>query len=240
MKSKALFLMLAFFSVTSVRSQTTNTKIPLIGEDAPSFTAETTSGTLNFPEDYGRKWKVLLSHPADFTPVCSSEILEFAYAQKDFDKLGTQLVIVSTDDLSSHQSWKKSLESIHYLNRDPVKIDFPLVDDHTKAVATTYGMIHSGSGSTKDVRGVFIIDPNDKIRALFFYPPTTGRNVEEIERTISALQLSDKQAVVTPANWKPGNDAMVTHMKSGDELTNLQDPNYYKVEWYMWFKKAKQ
>jgi peroxiredoxin 2/4 len=240
MKLRALFLVLVFFSAASVWSQTTNTRIPLIGEDAPSFTAETTSGTLNFPEDYGNKWKVLLSHPADFTPVCSSELLEFAYAGKAFEKLGVQLVVVSTDDLASHKSWKKSLEAIHYLNRDPVQITFPLVDDHTKAIANEYGMIHPGSGTTKDVRGVFIIDPSNKVRALFFYPSSTGRNVEEIERTISALQLSDKQAVVTPANWKPGNDAMVTHMKSGDELTNLQDPNYYKVEWYMWFKKAKQ
>jgi peroxiredoxin 2/4 len=240
MKPKTLFFLLGVLLVTNAAwSQTTRSQIPLIGDPAPAFTAESTTGTINFPADFGNQWKILLSHPADFTPVCSSEILEFAYAQKEFSKLHTQLVFVSTDDLDSHRSWLKSLESLNYLGRDPVKVDFPIVDDHTKAIANEYGMIHPGSGSTKDVRGVFIISPSDVVRALFFYPSTTGRNIEEIKRTLIALQTADKETVLTPANWQQGKDVLVPYLKSGDEAVNLKNPDYYKVAWYMWFKKEK-
>lgn len=239
MKTKSLFGALLLLVSSQVFAQVNHSKIPLIGEKAPSFTAETTNGTLNFPEDLGRKWKILLSHPADFTPVCSSELLEFGYAQQEFDKLGAKLVVVSTDDMSAHQSWKKSLETISYKGRDPVKISFPLVDDHTKAIAYEYGMIHPYSGTTKDVRGVFIIDPNNVIRAFFFYPATTGRNIEEITRTLEALETSDKEAVLTPANWTPGSDVLLPYVKSADSKDVQNDNNHYQVTWYMNFQKAK-
>ena len=147
-----------------------DSRIPLIGEPAPKFTAESTAGTINFPDDYYAKWKILFSHPADFTAVCSSEILELANLQEDFKNLNTQLVVVSTDAVSSHIEWVKSLESAKYKSREPVKIMFPLVSDKSMEISREYGMLHSYSSTTKDVRGVFIIDPNDKIRALFFYP----------------------------------------------------------------------
>jgi peroxiredoxin 2/4 len=239
MKSKILLFAFGLLFATTAWSQPSNFHLPLIGDAAPAFSAETTSGTINFPEDYNGEWKVLFSHPAAFTPVCSTEILDLAYEQKEFDKLKTQLVVVSTDDMDSHREWKKSLESLNYLDRGLLKINFPLVDDHTKAIANEYGMIHPGSGSTKDVRGVFIIDPSNIVRAIFFYPSTTGRNVKEIERTLLALQTSDKQKILTPADWQQGNDVLLPYVKQNDDSGNLKDPDLYKVAWYMIFKKAK-
>jgi len=241
MKTKVLLLLLGLLFVTGAYSQSTVIRVPLIGETAPSFTAESTNGTIMFPEGYGRKWKVLLSHPADFTPVCSSEILELASEQKEFDKLKTQLVIVSTDDLERHINWKKSLESLNYDGNGQQEINFPIVDDHTKAIANPYGMIQPNSGSSKDVRGVFIIDPSNTIRALYFYPGTTGRNMEELKRTIVALQTSDKETVLTPANWEPGKDVMLPYATSGSDNTAAAnpDPNTYQLTWYMMYKKQK-
>ena len=185
MKIKYLCLIIMMLIATSSWAQENKTpRIPMIGEFAPSFIAETTNGILHFPADLGDHWKVLLSHPADFTPVCSSEILEMAYAQQEFDQLNAKLVIVSTDDLDAHKNWKNSLETLSYKGREPVKISFPLVDDHSRAIAYLYGMIHPNSGTTKDVRCVFIIDPFNVVRALLFYPPATGRNIEEIVRVI--------------------------------------------------------
>jgi len=238
MKTKLLMITLGLLFATHVWSQKANTYIPLIGESAPSFTAESTNGILVFPDDFGNKWKILFSHPADFTPVCSTEILEMANEKKEFDKLNTQLVVVSTDELDRHYNWKKSLETVDYDGKGKQKITFPLVDDHSMAIANAYGMIHPGSGSTKDVRGVFIIDPSNKIRALFFYPITTGRNIEEIKRTLVALQVSDKQNVVTPANWEPGKDVMIHAPKSSTDLAK-NDPDVYQLNWYMNFKKGK-
>lgn len=216
--------------------------IPSLGEDAPSFTAESTNGTINFPGDFGRKWKIIFSHPLDFTPVCTSELLELANMQSDFDKLGVKLVIVSTDDLQSHKEWKKSMESLSYKNRPPVTIKFPLVDDKSKAIAKEYGMIHSSVNSNADVRGVFIIDPANKIRAVLFYPMEVGRNIDEIKRMVIALQTVSDDKVLTPANWQPGGDVLIPYVKSEDKgnkkVTNQNDPNLYKVAWYMTFKKG--
>lgn len=239
MKSKLFLIAIGVLFFASAWSQTPVTRVPLIGEAAPSFTAESTDGTILFPEGYGRKWKVLLSHPADFTPVCSSEILELAQVQKDFDNLKTQLVVVSTDDMERHTNWKKSLETLDYNGKGPEKIKFPIVDDHTKAIANAYGMIQPTSGSSKDVRGVFIIDPSNHVRALFFYPETTGRNIEEIKRTLMALQLSDKQTVLTPANWEPGKDVLLPYVKSKDLTALNSEPNIHELTWYMMYTKEK-
>lgn len=216
--------------------------IPLIGDDAPSFTAETTSGVLNFPSDYGRKWKILFSHPRDFTPVCSSEILELAHMQEDFEKLDVKLVIVSTDTLQKHFMWKKALEEISYKDKSPVKINFPLVDDNRLTISKKYGMLHLPTSSTKDVRGVFIINPQNKIDAIYFYPMNIGRNMEEIKRTVIALQTAGtgKNHYLTPANWQLGDDLLVPQypytekeLKANPELKN----SYYNVGSFMWFKK---
>ena len=215
--------------------------IPLIGDDAPSFSAMTTNGTLHFPEDLGKKWKILLSHPLDYTPVCSSELLELAYLQDEFDELNVKLVVVSTDNLERHEEWVESMESLTYKNRPPVDIKYPLVDDHSKAVAMKYGMIHPSTSTTKDVRGVFIIDPDNKVRAISFNPMEVGRNMEEIKRLVAALQTTDQNVVLTPANWNPGDDVMIPYSKPGDKgdkkVTRSDDPSLYDVAWYMTFKK---
>jgi len=231
-----------FFSITQIWAQEKNhVNFPMLGEDAPSFTAESTTGTLNFPDDYNFKWKILFSHPADFTPVCTSEILELAASQKDFEKLGANIVVVSVDKLENHVEWEKNMETIRYKDRDPVKIDFPLVSDPNLVIAKEYGMIHPSTSTTKDVRGVFIVDPKNKIRAIFYYPINVGRNLGEIERTLVALQTADKQQVLIPGNWQPGDDVLVPYVKStaeAEKVAKQEDPDYYQLTWYMLFKKA--
>ena len=243
MKTLYIFLVVLLFNSNSLLSQDKrSTYIPLIGDNAPSFTAETTNGTLNFPSDYGNKWKIIFSHPLDFTAVCSSEILELAYLQEDFEKLGVQLVIVSTDTLSRHFLWKSALESVAYKNRNPVKIKFPFVDDNKMGISKKYGMLHFPTSDTKDVRGVFIINPKNKVEAVFFYPVNIGRNLDEIKRTVIALQTAGKgkDHLFTPANWKVGDDLMVPQFpytqKELKENPKIQDM-YYNVGTFMWFKK---
>lgn len=219
MKKKfTLTTILFLFLVFTYAQKDTLTRIPLIGEDAPSFTAETTNGILNFPSDYGKKWKILFSHPADFTPVCSSEILELAYMQNDFDQLGAKLVIISTDQLARHVSWKKALEDVSLKDRQPVNIKFPFVDDNNRTVSKSYGMISPKVNATKAVRGVFIIDPENKIASVNFYPMSVGRNIDEIKRTLIALQTTQKQQVLMPANWKPGEDVMLPYINENQRL----------------------
>ena len=205
----------------------------------PKFTAQSTNGRIIFPDDNNSNWTILFSHPADFTAVCSSEILELASMQDDFEKLNTRLMVISTDAVSSHIEWVKSLETIKYKGRDPLKIKFPLISDSDHEISKKYGMIHSYSSTTRDVRGVFIVDPSDRIAAIFFYPVNIGRNMEEIKRTLIALQTSEKYNVLIPANWNPGQDVMIPSPKTSAEAEKLlkqkpQDLQY--VSWYMWFK----
>jgi peroxiredoxin (alkyl hydroperoxide reductase subunit C) len=209
-----LFLVLAY----TFAQKDTLTRIPLIGEDAPAFIAETTNGILNFPSDFGKKWKILFSHPADFTPVCSSEILELAYMQNDFDQLDAKLVIISTDQIARHFAWKKALEDVSLKNREPVKIKFPFLDDNNRMVSKSYGMISPKVNDTKAVRGVFIIDPENKIASVNFYPMSVGRNIEEIKRSLIALQTTQKQQVLMPANWKPGEDVMLPYISENQRV----------------------
>ena len=215
-------------------------RIPLIGEQAPKFTAESTIGTITFPDDNNSKWTILFSHPADFTAVCSSEILELAALQDDFEKLNTRLMVISTDAVSSHIEWVKSLEAIKYKDRESIKIKFPLISDKSMEISKKYGMVHSYSSTTKDVRGVFIVDPDNKIEAIFFYPMNVGRNIEEIKRTLVALQTAVKNNVLMPANWKPGQDVMIPSPKTSveaDKMVKKNNPELYNLTWYMWFKK---
>ena len=221
---------------------TKEVRIPLIGETAPSFTAESTNGKITFPDDYYGKWKILFSHPAAFTPVCSSELIELAEMQNDLEKMDTKVIVVSTDGLNSHIAWKKSMESLRYKDRETPKINFPLISDNGLEVSKKYGMIHSYSSTTRDIRGVFIIDPNDKIRAIFFYPMNVGRNMDEIKRTVMALQMADGKNILTPANWLPGNEVLIPAPKTeadADKLAAKKDPDLRELAWYMWFKKMK-
>jgi len=241
MKKIILTLALGSFFMGTVLAQKGN--IPLIGSKAPSFTAETTNGTLTFPDDYGKKWKVLFSHPQDFTPVCSSELSELAYVQKDFVDLGVQVAIISTDDVETHKRWKTWLEGLDYKNHGAQKIDFPIIDDHSHVASNQYGMLHEPTSSNKDIRGVFIIDPNNIVRSINFYPMQVGRNMAEIERIIVALQTADRELVCTPANWKNGDDVIVPRYPyTTAELAanpSVAD-NFYNVGGYMWFKKVKK
>lgn len=228
-------------SENMVTKEDRNFRIPLIGENAPSFTAESTNGTINFPADFGRKWKILFSHPADFTPVCSTEILQLATLQDEFDKLGVKLIVVSTDDLESHEQWKKSLETLNVNNKGVVKIKFPLVDDDKRTIAKQYGMIHPATNTTRDVRGVFIIDPDNIIQAIYFYPHNVGRSTSELLRMVTALQTTSSGKVYTPANWKAGNDLLVPIPPKSDATGKLIVPEgYYSPVWYLWFKKVNQ
>jgi peroxiredoxin 2/4 len=239
-KNLLIIAFLGFSAMVAWTQENSKPVLPLLGENAPSFTAESTKGKINFPEDCGNSWKIIFSHPADFTPVCSSEILELAALQDDWKKMNVDIVVVSTDNVDTHTQWVESLESIEYKNRKPEKINFPLVGDKDHSIAKKYGMIQPGNSTTKAVRGVFIIDPQNKIRAMFYYPMNIGRNMDEIERTLLALQTSDKNHILTPADWHTGDDVLVPYTKYTSDQVDLykaENPDIYMVAWYMWFRK---
>ena len=233
MKKTNIFFVLLLFTCFQAWSQ----GIPLLGDAAPSFTAESTNGKIKFPADYSGKWVILFSHPADFTPVCSSELLELGALQGDFDQLGVKLIVLSTDDIDKHNQWIKSIETLRYKDRQPVSIKFPLIADKDHEVSKKFGMLHPATNSTRDVRGVFIIDPSNKIRALFFYPMEVGRNIDEIKRTLVALQITDSKHVLTPANWQPGNEVLVKATNNDPATGKPADPDVNQLGWYMNFKK---
>lgn len=237
MKKPILSLFIFAFFIMQVYAQ--DISIPQLGMEAPSFKAMSTEGQVKFPSDYGSKWKILLSHPKDFTPVCSSELLELAHEQESFAKLNTQLVVISTDNLEQHTSWKTALEEISYKDKSPVEITFPLVEDADYSVSRRYGMLHSKEHSSETIRGVFFIDPENTIRSVQFYPMEVGRNVAELKRTLLALQHTyGKDNEVTPANWNPGEAVIVTHLTSEDRA-NIGKPDspFYQYSWFLVFKK---
>jgi len=242
MKTKTLFILLFIFFVGTTTYSQSN-QIPLIGAEAPVFTAQTTNGELTFPNDFGDSWKILFSHPKDFTPVCSSELLELAYVQEDLDLLNVKFAIISTDNLSQHRMWKAHLEELDYKGRGKQTIHFPIIDDSSKKVSLLYGMLHAPTSTSRDIRGVYIIDPQNTVRSINFYPIEIGRNITEIERTILALQAADETKLLTPANWITGEDMMVPHFPyTQSDLANDPDlkNEYYNVGDRMWFKKASQ
>jgi peroxiredoxin (alkyl hydroperoxide reductase subunit C) len=217
-------------------------RIPLIGTRAPSFKALSTNGLISFPGDFDGQWKILFAHPRDFTPVCSSEILDLAYRQEEFRALNTQIVVLSVDRMVSHYSWKADLEDIDFRGRGKVSISFPLVVDSTYSIAYKYGMVDAQSRSGQSVRGIFFIDPGNMVRAFQFYPAEVGRNTDEILRTLQALQAhDDHQDIVLPVNWRPGDDFMKTHLDPEDkEELKKADPDIYYINWYMIYEKYHQ
>ncbi len=217
-----------------------NFRIPLIGEKAPSFTAESTNGVIHFPRDYGKNWKIIMSHPQDFTPVCSSEIMELANLQNEFNKLGVKLIVVSVDPLSTHVQWKKAMEQLSAKENMPVTIKFPLVADNNLTISKEYGMIHADSDTPKDVRGVYIVDPDNVIEAIYFYPTKVGRSTDELLRTVEALQTTYASNVLTPVNWRSGNDVLIPYIPD-ENMTpaQLQKMGIYKEAWFMWYKSPK-
>jgi peroxiredoxin (alkyl hydroperoxide reductase subunit C) len=217
--------------------------MPLIGDRAPSFTANTTQGQINFPGDYKGKWVILFSHPADFTPVCTTEFMTFASMEKEFEALNVQLIGLSVDSLYSHIAWLRTIqEKIEYKGMKNVEVKFPLIEDISMNVAKKFGMIQPNSSTTMAVRAVFVIDPEAKVRTILYYPASTGRNFEEIKRIIVALQKADEEQIATPADWKPGEDVIIPPPGScgtAKERMESDDEGKYCLDWFMCFKKEK-
>lgn len=184
--------------------------MPRIGDKAPEFTAVTTQGEINFPGDYAGEWVILFSHPADFTPVCTSEFITFASMENQFAEAGCKLVGLSIDGLYSHIAWLRTIqEKIEYRGMKNVEVKFPLIEDITMEVAKKYGMIQPGEDTTKAVRAVFFIDPKGIIRTIIYYPLSLGRNFDEIHRVLLALKAADEFGIATPADWRPGDDVII-------------------------------
>ncbi len=213
-------------------SETTSVSLPRINDPAPQFEATATTGPIKL-SDYKGKWVVLFSHPADFTPVCSTEFAGFASRQAEFDKRGVQLIGVSIDSVYSHLAWIQSIEK----NLE-VKVNFPVIADLDTKVAQLYGMIHPGASTTATVRAVFFIDPNQVLRALIYYPLTTGRNIDEVLRVIDALQFNSEKGLATPANWKPGDKAIIPAPTTQEGIQKrLKEEGAEVKDWYLSFKK---
>ncbi len=216
-------------------------RIPLIGEKAPSFKAKTTHGTINFPEDYKGKWVVFFSHPADFTPVCTTEFYAFQKRYEDFKKLNVELIGLSIDQVFSHIKWVEWIRE-----KLGTEIEFPIIADDLGNISKLYGMIHLGKG-TNTVRAVFVIDPNGIIRAILYYPQEVGRNMDEILRIIKALQVADKNGVAMPANW-PNNELIgskviippATNEKEAKErLEKAKKKEIEAFDWWFAYKEVK-
>lgn len=215
-------------------------RMPLIGDDAPAFKAVTTQGNINFPQDYKGKWAILFSHPADFTPVCTTEFMTFQKMLPEFQALNTEVIGLSIDSIHSHVAWLEAIrEKIEFRDIKKPAITFPLIADITMEVAKLYGMLQPNASATSAVRAVFIIDPNSKIRAILYYPLSSGRNFKEIKRLLIALQTADAFSVATPADWHPGEDVIVpapSTMKGVSERRANTDSNVKVVDWFLTFK----
>ena len=219
------------------------TKLPLIGDPAPSFRAKTTMGPLNFPEDYKGKWVILFSHPADFTPVCTTEFMTFATMQEDFRKLNTELIGLSIDSIYAHIAWLRTIkEKIEFKGMKNVEVNFPVIEDLKMDVSKKFGMVQPKASTTQAVRAVFIMDPEATVRAILYYPLSTGRNMDEIKRMIIAMQKADKEQIATPANWEPGDDVIIPPPGScgtAKDRVETQEDDKYCLDWFMCFRKEK-
>ena len=214
--------------------------MPRIGEPAPAFKAVTTQGEIDFPAQYAGSWVILFSHPADFTPVCTSEFMTFASLESQFEALNCKLVGLSVDGLYSHIAWLRTIkEKIEYKGMKNVEVKFPLIEDITMEVAHKYGMIQPGESNTKAVRAVFVIDPKGAIRTILYYPLSMGRNFDELLRIVTALQTADAFSIATPADWRPGDDVIVpTAGSCGVAKERMEDKtNMTCYDWFFCTKK---
>ncbi len=209
--------------------------MPLIGDRAPEFTAQTTNGTVHFPADYAGRWVILFSHPADFTPVCTTEFMAFQAMMPEFKKRNTDVIGLSVGTLTGHLAWLDAIKDIKWNGWENMEITFPVIDDMNMNVAHKYGMIHHGANDTKTVRAVFIIDPNGVVRAIFYYPATTGRNMNEILRTLDALQTADAYDVSTPVDWMPGEDVVAPAPSTMAEMRRNQTRGDKSIDYRAWF-----
>ncbi|MDK2830507.1 MAG: peroxiredoxin 2/4 [Methanolobus sp.] len=215
--------------------------MPLIGDSAPSFTAVTTAGEIHFPKDYKGKWVILFSHPADFTPVCTTEFMTFSSMQGEFSELNAELLGLSIDSIYAHIAWLRTIkEKIEYKGMKDMEINFPVIADLKMEVAKKFGMVQPNASDTQAVRAVFMIDPKAKIRAIVYYPLSNGRNMDEIKRLLLAMQKSDAEGVATPANWQPGDDVIIPPPGScgtAKERVESKEEGKYCLDWFMCFKK---
>lgn len=225
----------------SALTKTACMHVPLIGEDAPAFTAETTEGTINFPNDYKGKWVIFFSHPADFTPVCTTEFMTFATMMPEFEALNCKLLGLSIDSVYSHIAWLRTIrERLEYKGMKNVDVTFPVIADLKMEIAKKYGMLQPSASDTKAVRAVFFIDPNSKIRALIYYPLSNGRNFQEIKRLLIAMQTADANKVATPADWQPGEEVIVPPPGScgvAKERMEQKEKDVKCFDWFFCFKK---
>lgn len=199
-----------------------------LGDLAPDFTAETTEGSIRFHEWLGTSWGVLFSHPKDYTPVCTTELGYTAKLKPEFEKRGVKVIGLSVDPLKDHHGWAKDIAETqgHAVN-------FPMIADPDMKVANLYGMIHPNASDRFTVRSVFVIDPNKKVRLTITYPASTGRNFDEILRVIDSLQLTDRQKLATPVNWKPGDDAIIVPSLSDDDAKKLFPQGWKTLKPYL-------
>lgn len=200
--------------------------MPRLNEPAPSFEAPTSHGTVCL-EDYEGKWLVLFSHPADFTPVCTTEFMAFAKAHRDFQEINTELLGLSIDSSHSHVAWVRNIKE-----KFGVEIPFPIIADLSMQVATAYGMIQPGASDTSAVRATFVIDPEGILRAMIYYPLSNGRSIPEILRLVTALQTTDKHGVATPEGWQPGDKVIVPPPTTTEEAENRLKEGYECTDWY--------
>jgi peroxiredoxin (alkyl hydroperoxide reductase subunit C) len=216
-------------------------RLPLIGEVAPSFEADTTQGRIQFPEDYRGKWVIFFSHPADFTPVCTTEFMVFASMQADLRKLNCELLGLSIDSTFSHIAWLRTIkEKIEFRGMKNIEVGFPVIADLTMEVAKRYGMLQPSASNTQAVRAVFMIDPQSKVRAMLYYPLSNGRNLEEVKRLLVALQTTDDYGVATPANWAPGQEVIIPPPNScgaAKERVEAAAADYRCLDWFLCLKE---
>ncbi len=218
-------------------------RMPLIGDKAPEFEAVTTQGNIKFPSDFQGKWVILFSHPADFTPVCTTEFMTFGSMIDEFKALNVQLVGLSVDSLYAHIAWLRKIQKLEWKDKKNINVTFPLIEDIRMEVAKKYGMIQPNQSNTQAVRAVFVIDPKGVIRTILYYPLSTGRNFDEIKRIILALQKADKDNVATPADWRPGDDVIIPTASScgtAKERMENKSADTYCLDWFMCFKKEKK
>lgn len=212
-----------------------NFAMPRINEPAPEFTANTTRGKINFPADYAGRWIILFSHPADFTPVCTSEFMTFGAMQTEFERLNCQLVGLSIDGLASHIAWLREIRKIEWKEFKNIDVEFPLIDDVSMNVARKYGMLQPGESETKAVRAVFFIDPKGVVRAMIYYPLSLGRNFDELRRVLMALQTTDNFGVSMPADWRPGDPVIVPAPSTMDALKKRDSGKEEGVTCHAWW-----
>ena len=218
-------------------------RMPLLGDPAPAFEAVTTQGVIHFPEDFKGKWVILFSHPADFTPVCTTEFMTFGSMIDEFAALNVQLIGLSVDSLYAHIAWLRKIQELEWNGKKNINVTFPLIEDIRMDVSKKYGMVQPGQSNTQAVRAVCVIDPKGIIRTILYYPLSTGRNFDEIKRIVQALQKADADNCATPADWRPGDDVIVPTAGScgtAKERMESKDDNQYCLDWFMCFRREKK